>query len=221
MKNNMENVLEVNHLSVYYKERGTKRYVIEDVSFSVKEGEIVGLVGKSGCGKSTLSKAVLGMLGTIEGEVKLHDEHPMMVFQDPYSSLNPSKTVKWHLKEVLRACHIKDKAEVESRILDMMEKVELPVDYLKRYPAELSGGQRQRVAIAMALIVRPKLIIADEPVSALDVTVAHAIMELIMRLHITSGTSFIFISHDMDVIYQMCDRVYELKDGKLIRRDDL
>lgn len=211
----MKKVLEVKDLYVYYKEKKGKKTVVNGTSFHINEGEIVGLIGESGCGKSTLSKAILGMISDIEGEINLADDSPQMIFQDPFSSLNPAKTVGWLLEEPLKIKRMKKeqrKAEVE----EIIEKVGLDKSYLNRKPSDLSGGQRQRVAIAMALITKPKLIIADEPVSALDVTIGAQIMRLMITLQEETGVSYLFISHDMDVVYQMCDRVLMMQDGKVM-----
>ncbi|MBR2880311.1 MAG: ABC transporter ATP-binding protein, partial [Oscillospiraceae bacterium] len=143
---------------------------------------------------------------------------PQMVFQDPYGSLNPSKTIGWIVEEPLRLYGKYDKAERRRRVLEMLERVGLGGDFAKRYPRELSGGQRQRVSIAAALIRRPRFIIADEPVSALDVTIQAQILELLREVHREKELSYLFISHDLNVIYQLCDRVMVMKDGEIIEQ---
>ena len=153
------------------------------------EGESLGLVGESGCGKTSLSKAILGMQEHMSGEVSCHVSRPQMIFQDPYSSLNPSKTIGWLLMEPLRAAGILDKkcamskADRKAVAYDMLARVGMDEKYFHRLPSELSGGQRQRISIAQALITNPGFIIADEPVSALDVTIQAQIME-IGRAHV-------------------------------------
>ncbi|MCD7749810.1 MAG: ATP-binding cassette domain-containing protein [Oscillospiraceae bacterium] len=218
-----EPVLEVNDLSVTYTDknvfgRGRTFRAVENVSFQVRQGEILGLVGESGCGKSTLSKAILGMLpsGTVQGQIIHHTKRPQMVFQDPFSSLNPAKTVGWILEEPLRVFGKYDAAERKRRVLDMLERVGLEREYADRRPRELSGGQRQRVSIAVALIQRPKFIVADEPVSALDVTIQAQILDLLWELRRELDLSYLFISHDLNVIYSICDRVMVMEEGRII-----
>ena len=190
------------------------------MSFHVNKGEILGLVGESGCGKSTLSRAILGMLDTakVTGDIIHHTKRPQMVFQDPYGSLNPAKTIGWILEEPLRVFGKYDAAERKRRVLDMLEKVGLERDYSNRRPGELSGGQRQRVSIATALIQRPRFIIADEPVSALDVTIQAQILDLLWELKEELDLSYLFISHDLNVIYSICDRVMVMEKGRIIEQ---
>ena len=215
-----ENVLQVKNLSVSYERGGLLRkradfLAVRGLSFDIYGGEILGLVGESGCGKSTLSKAILGML-PFEGEILHGTKRPQMVFQDAYSSLNPSKTIGWILEEPLRIFGKYDRGERRRRVFDMLERVGLGFEFFSRYPHELSGGQRQRVSIATALIQRPRFIIADEPVSALDVTTQAQILDLMLALQAELSLSFLFISHDLNVIYQICDRVMVMKDGEIV-----
>lgn len=215
-------VLEVRHMNSFYKDPGQKRQqVLKDVSFVVHQGEILGLVGESGCGKSTLSKAILGFVKDYEGEIIHHTKNPQMVFQDPFSSLNPGKKIGWILEEPLRHNSRAGKAERRKLVENMIERVGLTIDYLDRYPRELSGGQRQRVSIAISLIQGSRFIIADEPVSALDVTIQKQIMELMISLQEEMGLSYLFISHDLNVIYQMCDRVIVMKDGRIVEEGEI
>ncbi len=215
-------VLEVKGLSSYYNEneklfaKPIRKQVLQDVSFTIYEGETVGLVGESGCGKSTLAKCILGMHKDIEGEIVHHTEKPQMVFQDPFSSLNPSKKIGWMLNEPLLALTSMTKSERQQAIRDIIVKIGLDESYLNRYPSDLSGGQRQRIAIALAVISKPKFIIADEPVSALDVTVQAQILRLLADLKKDFSLCYLFISHDLNVIYQFCDRVLVMKDGKIV-----
>ncbi len=215
-------VLEVKNLSCYYTEKEKlftkpdKRQVLHDVSFTMYEGETIGLVGESGCGKSTLAKCILGMNTDTVGEIIHHTERPQMVFQDPYSSLNPAKTIGWMLEEPLRAMTTLAKSERKEAVISIIKKIGLDEVYLNRYPSELSGGQRQRIAIALAVISKPKLVIADEPVSALDVTVQAQILRLLADLKEEFRLSYLFISHDLNVIYQFCDRVLVMKDGTIV-----
>lgn len=223
--NEATHVLEVEHLSVEYQDIGifgkrTGQKVLDDVSFFVRQGEILGLVGESGCGKSTLSKAILGMLDTakVTGEIRHFTKRPQMVFQDPFGSLNPAKTVGWILEEPLRIFGKYDAAERKRRVLDMLERVGLDSEYAVRKPCELSGGQRQRVSIAAALIQRPRFILADEPVSALDVTIQAQILDLLWELRRELDLSYLFISHDLNVVYSICDRVMVMEKGRIIEQ---
>lgn len=211
----MKNILEVRHVSAAYADEKQGRQVLKDISLEVKENEILGLVGESGCGKSTLSKVILGFLKPSQGEIHHETQNPQMIFQDPASSLNPSKKISWILEEPLRMQKI-PKEERRKQVLEMAERVGLSQEQLNRYPRELSGGQRQRVSIAAALIQGSKFIIADEPVSALDVTIQRQIMELMVKLQEEMQLSIFFISHDLNVVYQMCDRVLIMKDGKIL-----
>ena len=182
-----ELVLSLHHVSAGYREGGMLgrkhfREVLHDVSFDVYRGEILGLVGESGTGKSTLAKTILGMINPAAGEVVHYTKRPQMIFQDPYSSLNPAYPVEWLLEEPLRIYGKYDAPERKRRVREMLERVELPEEVLKAKPAELSGGQRQRVYIAVALIQRPRFLVADEPVSALDVTIQAQILKLLREL---------------------------------------
>lgn len=222
-------VLEVKDLNVSYLEGNNslfsgkrKKQVVWDVTFDLKAGETLGLVGESGCGKTTLSKAILGINKDIQGSVIHHSNRPQMIFQDPYSSLNPAKTIGWLLQEPLRAAGKLDKSfemtekDREAAAFDMLHKIGLSDKYFYRKSSQLSGGQRQRISIGQALITRPGLVIADEPVSALDVTIQAQIMELMRKLQDEMKLSFLFISHDINVIYQMSDRIMVMKEGRII-----
>ncbi|MBR6537019.1 MAG: ABC transporter ATP-binding protein [Lachnospiraceae bacterium] len=238
-----ETVLSVENLSVVYKQRAglfkkpTEKHAVNEVSFAVQKGEIFGIVGESGCGKSTLLKAVSGLLTGYTGEVSLQVSAPcankeemweqspdgkkkeagvQMVFQDPYTSLNPAKKVGWILEEPLRLNTTLTKEERLPLVQTILRETELPLDVIDRYVAELSGGQRQRVAITAALITNPELVLLDEPVSALDVTVQAQILELLLRLQKEHGLTYVFVSHDMAVVRKICDRVLVMKDGKVV-----
>ena len=218
-----EAVLEVKNLNAYYINNGilgkkTTKQVLFDINFSVSEGEILGLVGESGCGKSTLSKTILGLHTDYTGEIIHHTTRPQMVFQDPKGSLNPAKAIEWIVEEPLRAYGKYEKAERVERVMEMLRRVGLGPQYIGRKPRELSGGQRQRVGIAVALIQRPRFIIADEPVSALDVTIQAQILELLLELRKELDLSYLFISHDLNVIRQMCDRVIVMHEGRIIEQ---
>ena len=217
-------VLEVKSLTSWYRDtdehgRRHDHTALHDVSFTLRRGEILGLVGESGTGKTTLVKNILGLVKTHTGEIIHYTKRPQMIFQDPYSSLNPAYTVGWSLEEPLRIYGKYDAAERRRRVAEIAEKVGLPAECLTRRPNELSGGQRQRVSIGIALIQKPRLIIADEPVSALDVTIQRQILELMRTVRDELGISFLFISHDLNVVYQLCDRVMVMKDGRIVEEN--
>ena len=219
----MNEILKVENLSISFPmkkktvfDKTQMRQVVKNASITIYEGEIVGLLGESGCGKSTIAKAIIGMNKHYEGRIEHFSTFPQMIFQDPFGSLNPSKNVKFILTEALRNLTKKTKVEREERAKEMLEKVGLNEKYLSHYPNELSGGQRQRIAIATALMLEPKLIIADEPVSALDVTVQAQVIKLLLDLKEELGLSILFISHDLRVVYQMCDRVMVMKQGEIV-----
>ena len=219
-----ELVLSLRHVDSGYTEGGglfgkkERQEVLHDVTFDVRHGEILGLVGESGTGKSTLARTILGMVKPDRGEVVHYTKRPQMIFQDPYSSLNPFYTVEWTLEEPLRVYGKYDKAERKRRVREMLERVELPEECLGAKPGELSGGQRQRVSIAAALIRRPRFLIADEPVSALDVTIQAQILDLLRSLRRELDLSYLFISHDLNVVYQLCDRVLVMKRGRIVEQ---
>ena len=221
-----DKVLEVRDLNVWYRPSGTVRrkklvQVLHDVSFDLYRGEILGVVGESGSGKSTLAKTILGMVPDYTGTYTHYTKRPQMVFQDPASSLNPGRTVGWILEEPLRIYGKYGEAERVRRVKDIIARVGLPAECYDMYPRELSGGQRQRVCIGTALIQRPGLIIADEAVSALDVTIQAQILKLIHDLRRDLGISYIFISHDLNVVYQLCDRAIVMKDGRIVEQGDV
>ena len=234
-----EMLLAVEHLNVYYRQKvgrsffgkkktdiaqkraslsADKKQVIFDSSFSIYEGEIVGLVGESGNGKTTLIKTIAGFHNLYDGVIRWNKKgvKMQMVFQDPYSSLNPAKKIGWLLEEPLRLQTKLRAAERKKQALQMLAEVELPAEYYDRYISELSGGQRQRVAIAVALIQKPQLVLLDEPVSALDVTVQAQILALLLRLQKEHRLTYLFISHDRNVIRRLCDRVLVMENGTIL-----
>ncbi len=216
----MEPILEVKHLNSFYTQaRGSRKQVLKDVSFTIHPGEILGLVGESGSGKTTLCRAILGLVGDYEGEIIHHSTRPQMVFQDPFSSLNPAHTIGWILEEPLRVQGKLNKAQRREAVLEILEQVGLGAEYARRRPAELSGGQRQRVSIAAAVIGRPALVIADEPVSALDVTVQAQILRLLVDLRRRYQLSYLFISHDLNVVYQLCNRALVMENGAIVEQN--
>lgn len=219
-------ILTVKDLHVSYKNRKKnsgkteEREVLKGLSFNIDENEIVGLVGESGCGKSTLAKTLLGLIKSKSGEIKLDCKHPQMVFQDPYSSLNPKKKISFILEEPLKNLTDMTAEERRAKAEWILGEVGLGKEYLDRYPSELSGGQRQRVCIAESMILGSNFLIFDEPVSALDVTIQAQVLELIRELKEKHRLSILFISHDLRVVYSLCDRVMILKDGLIVEQGD-
>jgi len=203
---------------------------VDGVTLDVKPGECLGLVGESGCGKSTLALAIMGLVPPTRGRLALEGNDiktidrmatartVQMVFQDPYASLNPRQTVRRTLADPLRIHGVTDKAELEGRVADMMAKVGLRPEQADRYPHEFSGGQRQRIGIARALILRPKLVICDEPVSALDVSIRAQIINLLLDLKDEMGLSYIMISHDLGVVEHVSDRVAVMYLGRIVEQ---
>jgi len=223
-----ENLLLVKDVSVYYKEKPqgifgkkSKKQAVKQASLQLSQGETLGIVGESGSGKSSLAKAIVGLNKDIEGSIDCNGVKPQMVFQDPYSSLNPVKRIGQILEEPLLLSKIKNKAERQQKIEEVLQEVGLKPEHKNRYPSELSGGQRQRVAIAVALIQNTKLIVLDEPVSALDVTIQAQILTLLKRLQKEHDLSYLFISHDLNVVSQLCNRVCVMHNGEIIESGDL
>lgn len=243
----MTDLLEVRGLTKYYPIKSgflkkTVRYVrsVDDVSFSIAPGETLGLVGESGCGKTTTGRMLLRLieptagsmlmrageemvdLGRLEGErLRRFRRHIQMVFQDPYSSLNPRMRVRELLAEPVRALEegLGD-AEVEERVRWVAEAVGLKPEQLGRYPHAFSGGQRQRICIARALVVRPRLVVCDEPVSALDVSVRAQIINLLKDLQKELGLTYLFIAHDLAVVENISTRVAVMYAGRIVETAD-
>lgn len=207
----MSDVLNIDNLNVYYG----KNHILKDVNLKIAHGEIVGLLGESGCGKSTLAKTICGLLKKTSGEIYL-DGKPQMIFQDPYGSLNPSMRIGRILEEPLRINTKLGRDEINKRVREMAERTGIDLNLLDSYPNELSGGQRQRVSIALSLMLNPALVIADEPVSALDVTIQKKVLTLLYELNRDFNVGMLFISHDIKVIYEMCSYIYIMKDGMIV-----
>ena len=217
-----ELILQVNDVCSTYKMTGLAGRkksigVLDHVSFEIRAGQVFGLVGESGSGKSTLAKCILGM-ADYTGTITHYSKRPQMVFQDPYSSLNPYMSIQRILEEPLLIYGKYDKAERLSRIKKTLEEVGLKEEVLSCRPGQLSGGMRQRVSIAAALITRPKFIVLDEPVSALDVTIQAQILQLLADLRRELELSYLFISHDLNIVYQLCDYVLVMKNGQVVEQ---
>ncbi|MGA2445887.1 MAG: ATP-binding cassette domain-containing protein, partial [Opitutaceae bacterium] len=215
---------------VFKRQTGTVK-AVDGVSLAVQPGEVLGLVGESGCGKSTLARTILQLVPATEGtivlegrnltaagsaEVKASRRALQMVFQDPYASLNPRMTVFAALAEPMLVHKICARAEVARRVAELMKMVGLAPRFVKKYPHEFSGGQRQRIAVARALALQPKVIIADEPVSALDVSVQAQILNLLAQLVREMNLSLIFIAHDLSVVKHISDRIAVMYLGKIV-----
>ncbi len=236
-------LLQVEHLKKYFPIKAgllkkTVGYIkaVDDVSFFVKEGETLGLVGESGCGKSTTGYSILRLEKATAGQVYFNGQEILslnkksmrgmrkeiqIIFQDPYASLNPRMTVEEIVGEVLDAHRlVKKKEERRERVVELLNSVGLDKRYLQRFPHEFSGGQRQRIGIARALAVNPKMIIADEPVSALDVSVQAQVINLLRELQRKFGLTYIIIAHDLSVVKHISDRVAVMYLGKIVEMSD-
>lgn len=221
-------VLSVKNLSVRYRERklfasGKQggRQVLSGISFHVREGEIFGIVGESGCGKSTLARTITGLHKDYEGEIFVDGNiRPQMVFQDPFGSLNPARKIGWILEEPLKLRGIRDKTERKRMVEELLGDIGLDASFADRYPRELSGGQRQRISIGLALSMNSKLIIADEPVSALDITIQAQILELLLTINREKKTAILFITHDLSLVRRICHRAAVLYEGKILEIGD-
>ena len=228
-------LLEIENLRKYFPINGVKGpgvQAVQDVSLYIKKGETLGLVGESGCGKSTIGNMLVHLFTPDEGSILFRGQdiasmnerqfHPLrkeiqMVFQDPYSSLNPRKKIGWLLEEPLKI-HRKNmkKEERKAKVEEILKEVGLDAEYANRYPKELSGGQRQRVSIALAFLMKPSFIVADEPVSALDVSVQAQILNLMRELQEKYKLTSLFISHDLGVVSYLSDRIGVMYLGHLV-----
>ena len=230
-------LLLVEDLQLFYPVRsglfGKKRFVraVDGVSLEIRKGETVGLVGESGCGKSTLSRAIMQLQPITSGSIVLQGENLsalpprevrkrrldfQMVFQDPYASLNPRFSIFSTLAEALSCREKLPRSAREDAVAELMERVGLSPEHMYKYPHEFSGGQRQRIAIARAIAPGPALLLADEPVSALDVSIQSQILNLLTDLTHDLGLTMIFISHDLSVVHYLADRIAVIRRGRLV-----
>ena len=239
---NEEPLLQVRNLKKYFPiKQGFFNQVVgqiravDGISFDLYHGECLGLVGESGSGKTTVGRSILRALSPTDGQVlfRLDDrsydlatateetlrplrQHMQMIFQDPYSSLNPRMTVFDIIGEPLLVNNVSDRSEREQRVQELLTQVGLKPEHMRRYPHAFSGGQRQRIGIARALALHPKLIVADEPVSALDVSVQAQVLNLLQELQETFQLTYLFIAHDLSVVGHISDRIAVMYAGKLV-----
>lgn len=220
-------LLEAKHLVKEFPVGGTRKapqvvHAVSDVNLTIYKGETLALVGESGCGKSTLGRVLIRLLDATSGEIcfdgeeicKMNDaafasrrRQMQIIFQDPYASLNPRMSVKEIIAEPLTTYGLKDKAELDKKVRELMNEVGIPEEFINRYPHQFSGGQRQRIGIARAIALNPKLIICDEPVSALDVSIQSQVLNLLKDLQEQYQLTYLFISHDLSVVKFIADRV--------------
>jgi len=229
----MSSLLSVTDLEVTYhgKKLGRQGFkALKGVSIDIRPGETVGLVGESGCGKTTLGRAIIGLAPVTAGKIEFqgkdiaHANHKerkelakdiQVVFQDPYTSLNPSMSIEQILAEPLRAQNV-EKSAANKRVRELLDAVNLPADAADRRPREFSGGQRQRVAIARALALNPKLIVCDEPVSALDLSTQSRVLDLLLEIQERTQVAYLFISHDLAVVRHLSHRVAVMYQGEIV-----
>lgn len=233
----MADLLTVSHLKKYFSVKGgdegeTTLKAVDDISFSIAEGETLGLVGESGCGKSTVGKCLVRLYEPTDGQIVFQGtdithlstrqirplrRNIQMIFQDPYSSLDPRMNVKAQISEGMKIQHLyKTKAEREEAVIKLLREVGLSEEQMLRYPHEFSGGQRQRIGVARALALDPKLVVCDEPVSALDVSIQAQILNLMRELQRKYQLTYIFISHNLSVVKHICDRIAVMYLGNIV-----
>jgi len=233
----IDTLLRIDDLDVKYPRKGLRRqpfHVLKGVSLHISAGETVGLVGESGSGKSTLGRAVLGLAPVTDGSIRFAGREIsnlsrrerrslagdlQVVFQDPFSSLNPSMSIEQILIEPLLVRDV-SKADARRRVLSLLDQVRMPANSASRLPREFSGGQRQRIAIARALAMQPRLIVCDEPVSALDLTTQLRVLELFEEIQKETGVSYLFISHDLAVVRHISSRVAVMLAGEIVEEGD-
>ena len=237
-ENKKETLLQADHVKVYFKGKSRKDgtvKAVDDVSLDIRKGETFGVVGESGCGKSTLGRTLIRLIDPTDGHIYLNGEDisklkgadlkamrrkMQIIFQDPSACLNPRRTVRQILMEPFEIHKMDKDQDVEARIMELLQLVGLDSYHLSRYPHELSGGQKQRIGIARALALKPDLIVCDEAVSALDVSVQAQVLNLLQELKQKLGLTYFFISHNLNVVYQVSDRVGVMYLGKMVEIAD-
>lgn len=233
--NQAATIIELRNLKKYFDVgKGKKLHAVDDISAKIKFGETLGVVGESGCGKSTLGRTILKLIEPTEGEIlfegknianfkskkmQSYRQYMQIIFQDPYSSLNPRKTVYESIATPLIVNKVfKNKMEMENRVKEIMDTCGLPSRLANSYPHELDGGRRQRICIARALVLKPKFIVCDEPVSALDVSIQAQILNLLMDLQDEMGLTYMFITHDLSVVKHISDEIMVMYLGKCVEK---
>ena len=231
--NDKEVLMKADHVKVYFKgkKKGQTVKAVDDVSFEIMKGETFGVVGESGCGKSTLGRTLIRLQQPTDGHIYLNGtdiaglkgaqlkemrKEAQIIFQDPSACQNPRRTIKQILMEPFEIHNLKGKIDVDAKIMELLQLVGLDSYHLSRYPHELSGGQKQRIGIARALALEPQIIICDEAVSALDVSVQAQVLNLLQELKEKLGLTYFFISHNLNVVYQVSDRVGVMYLGKMV-----
>ncbi len=231
----MSNIIEVQHLKKYFNTSSGTLHAVDDVSFGIEEGETLGVVGESGCGKSTLGRVILHLLDSTDGKILYRGEDitqvdrekmselrksMQIIFQDPFASLNPRMTVYQTIREPMDIAGGFSKEEIDKRVYELMDTVGLARRLVNAYPHELDGGRRQRVGIARALVLNPKFIVCDEPVSALDVSIQAQILNLMQDIQEATGLTYIFITHDLSVVKYISNNILVMYLGQMVEKAD-
>ena len=229
----MSNIIEVQHLKKYFNTSSGTLHAVDDVSFGIEEGETLGVVGESGCGKSTLGRVILHLLDSTDGKILYRGEDitqvdrekmselrksMQIIFQDPFASLNPRMTVYQTIREPMDIAGGFSKEEIDKRVYELMDTVGLARRLVNAYPHELDGGRRQRVGIARALVLNPKFIVCDEPVSALDVSIQAQILNLMQDIQESTGLTYIFITHDLSVVKYISNNILVMYLGQMVEK---
>lgn len=229
----MDNLIEVKNLKKYFEVRGGFLHAVDDVSFTIEKGKTIGVVGESGCGKSTLGRVLLHLLDSTDGQIFFEGKditkvsrkelsalrkQMQMIFQDPFSSLNPRMTIYQTIAEPMKIAGGFTAKEIDDRVYEMMDTVGLARRLVNAYPHELDGGRRQRIGIARALVLQPKFIVCDEPVSALDVSIQAQIINLLLDIQEQMGLTYVFITHDLMVVRYISDEIIVMYLGQIVEK---